>query len=274
MTVITDYPFGDGDKGCEKCNGRGVIPAPPRPGSVIVGGRTIPCPCVTVRDVIRNVERGWKGLSTASPIPSSPLAGKENQCLRITGTQKSIREHIRHVAIRQGTKWHFSVVSDADMMDSWLSRIDDASIIDADVEQMRRQPVTSKYGALVDLVEPPELLIVIAGVKAARNSAMPEVMLEALQHRSYLCKNTWIVDQPEYRMASGHISYSEMIGTHINKWPHIDLESKRETLVQIRKKAPPVNVQVFVDPHADRDEWLEAESEKLDNAGKKKWGKR
>jgi hypothetical protein len=233
------------------------------------------------------------------------LKGHEGTNLRITAGHKAIREHLRHIAIRQGPKWSFNVVSDADLMDAWLARIDDGDIIDGDVEQMRRQPVTSKYGALVDLVEPPDLLIMIMGIKAARNSAMPEVVLEALQHRAHKNKITWIVDQPDYRLVAGHISYSGPIVAMIDKWARIDLEAKAkhgpttteplqrrpvprqgpqvadmasfEINMQRRPQAPPSPVhpeEPVVEVEDDGDpEWMKDAVDKLDN-GKKKFGRR
>lgn len=285
MLKVVDYPSGDGNPNCKECHGRGVVVAPPRPGSVIAGGRTVPCECVIKRDILFNVERGWRGLSSASVIPTSPLVGLESTNLRVTGSQKSIREHLRHVAVRRGPRWMFNVVSDSDLMDSWLARIEDQDVIDADVGQLRRQPVTSKYGALVDLVEPPELLIIIVGVKAARNSAMPEVMAEALKHRAHLNKITWIVDQPEYLLATGHISYSDMVGAIISLWKKVSLDGKqKESVPQLRHRvaveSTPFNrvtgiQKLEMSESVDERSILSDEFDRLDSSNsKKKWGKR
>jgi hypothetical protein len=122
-----------------------------------------------------------------------------------------------------GPRWYFQVVSDAVLMDAWLSR-DIAEVWDPDVDAIRRT-VSSKYAQLSDLVDPPELLIIQLGVKAARNKAMPEVLLEAL-HRRYLMqdgKPTWLLDQPVYPLAEGHISYSDRIAELLTTWKHVDL---------------------------------------------------
>lgn len=294
MPEIVDYPFGDGQPNCPDCKGRGVVPAPPKPGRIIVGGRTMPCGCVLARDILRNVERGWRGLSNAAPIPDSPLMHYTGVNTWVTATQKTFREHLRHVAIRQGTKWGFNVVSDADLMDAWLSRIEDAEIHDGDVHQMR-QSVSSKYGMLVDLIEPPELLIVVVGVKAARNSAMSEVMLEVLNHRAHINKPTWVVDQPDYRLAEGHISYSNAVGAVIQRWNSaINLDAKMAVIPVNRMATPKKTAPVqpppvpkgkigMMDMGGDEDspppdtddtpEWMSAEMAKVDGGGKKKpWG--
>lgn len=219
-----DYPDGDGQPNCQWCKGRGVILATTPPGVVVAGEHLRPCQCVRHRDILANVERGWRGLTQAAKIPESLLFGRGVQSLWITATVRTFKAHLRHVAIRSGTDWRFVVVSDADLMDAWLSRIDDRDIYDGDVEVLRKQPVTSKYGALVDMVEPPQLLIIVAGVKAARNSAMHEVVMEALRHREHINKPTWVVDQPDYPLANGHISYSPQVGEFLRYLPHLKLK--------------------------------------------------
>lgn len=218
-TIQKDYPQGDGEITCTICLGRGVVRAPKK--GMYVGERTQPCLCVEARDIKANVERGWRGLLKAPRIESSPLMEQHLKDLWITCQTSSFRSHLRHIALRMGSKWHFQVVSDADLMDSWLARIDDDEVYDADVGVLRRSPVTSKYGSLVDLIEPPSLLILVLGVKAARNSAMPEVLLEVLRHRAHVDKPTWVVDEPEYPLASGHISYDSRVGQYLSTWHHI-----------------------------------------------------
>lgn len=220
----SDYPKGDGRPDCNLCHGRGVVVVTKDkrpPGTV--GELTQPCACVLYRDILSNLDRGWKGLSKAAPIKKSPLRGKQEQNLWITGSVPRLREHVRHVAIRMGPDWNFQVISDAMMMDAWLSR-DLKEIWDPDVERMR-QIVSNRYAQLSDLVDPPELLIIQLGVKAARNKAMPEVLLEALNRR-YLMhtdKPTWVMDQPIYPLADGHISYSDRVAEIIDEWEHIEL---------------------------------------------------
>lgn len=226
--MTANYPQGDGKPTCNQCLGRGVVPVPKedRPPAT-VGELTKPCVCVLAREVLANLERAWKGLSKADPILKSPLRGREKENLWITASGKTIKEHLRHVAARQGPRWYLGVVSDADLMNAWLSKdIPDNEILDADIEVMRRRnrPPSSEFAALVDVIEPPTLLVIRLGVKAARNKAMCEVFLEALLHREHLGKPTWIVDQPFAPLAEGHLSYSVQASGVLEEWPRVKLD--------------------------------------------------
>lgn len=232
----SNQKIGDGDPSCQQCFGAGVVRSVPT-YTKVTGTR--PCRCVLERDVLLNVERGWRGLSQFDPVPSSPLVGMTETNLYVTASSKLTGEHVRHVAVRQGPRWLFNVVSDAQLMDAWLSRVDDTEVFDSDVIQARNVSVSGKFGALVDMIEPPALLIVVVGVKAARNSAMPEVLAETLQHRLYLQKPTWVIDRPDYRLTNGHISYSDIVGSIVSRWRHIVIEPPN-TLRMPPVVSPPV----------------------------------
>jgi len=222
---VNDYPVGDGVPNCSMCGGRGVvdydIPNYPVPG-------TLACKCVQARDILRNLERGWRGLSRYKAIPkkSAVLHKFLDGNLRVTASENLLRRHLRRLGQERGPRWSFNVFSDADLMDAWLSRVDEEDIYDADVERIRRTAVSGRFRALVDLVEPPGLLVLRAGVKAARNAAMPEVFLEALHHRSMADKPTWVVDTPSYPLADGHISFDFRVGDYLEEWEHVFLEGE------------------------------------------------
>jgi len=153
------------------------------------------------------------------------------------------------------------VVSDADLMDAWLSAKLD--VRDADVEQMRQKADVRRFSALVDLAEPATLLIIVCGVKAARNEAMPEVLLEVLHHREHLNKPTWLVDQPSYLLREGpgdykHISYNHNVGDFIAEWKHLILpetgevqEAPKPPLVRKNIKSKPVPIVPVEDPGSE-----------------------
>ena len=211
--------IGDGNPNCPVCVGRGVVDVEDGASEVdddsdfvtyFQGPVVRICDCVMIRDIVKNANRGWKGLIKAPKVPSSPLIDKTDTSLWVTADRSLFKAHVRHVAVRKGPRWGFIVKSDMDLMTAWLGNIalKRKDIFDADVA---RESATEslKYHALVDLVAPPELLILQLGVKAARNEAMPEVFEEALLTRESEGKPTWVWDQPDQTFSPGHFCYSD-----------------------------------------------------------------
>jgi hypothetical protein len=145
----------------------------------------------------------------------------------ITSPMAIFRAQFKHLAVRQGPKWGFLVRNDADLMSAWLTDLKD--VRDGDVAQ-GRLAMPERNVDLDMLVLPPPLLVIILGVKAARNSAMPEVLLEALRMRQYHSKPTWVVDQPTYVFAPGHISFSENAHELIGEWARVKLNVKAKAV--------------------------------------------
>lgn len=218
MTDIIEFPQGDGDHDCPICRGRGALDYKPE-GAIVPGVRT--CQCVQARDIKLNLDRGWRGLSRVDQAEETSLTEYLESDLWVTAQHAVFQQHLSAAAYTKGPWWRFQVSSDADLMEAWLSRIPTDDVYDPDVGRIRAQQVSHRYVALVDLIEPPELLILRVAVKVARNIAMPEVLLEALQHRDHLDKPTWIVDQPSRPLTEGHIAYSEEVGSFLADWPHI-----------------------------------------------------
>jgi len=192
---------------CPKCHGTGRVPAttkPPHPPSFTR------CVCVLHEDIMINVERGMKGLAQAAPIEGSVLADKQTDNLIITAPSRWMLRNLRHVAIRMPPTWFFKVVSDADLVTAWLSStaIKGIEIFDADAFA-----VSTKYLSIPDLVMPPDLLIIRMGVKAARNSASPEVLAEALNIRRHSEKPVWVWDEPAHPLGPGHMFWSDAVET-------------------------------------------------------------
>lgn len=213
---------GDGRSDCPLCKGRGVFDISPDPKV----GRLLPqvqkCQCVELRDLLANLRRGWVGLEKAQSAPTSPLRAWVDKDLIITATRRSLQAHLRYTMLRQPSNFFFSVLSDADLMDLWLQPLDrkGETVYDPDFSGVGNQDVLSH------VVSSPQLLIVYLGVKAARNSAMPEVLHETILQRQYKGKPTWLADQPNRKLELGHLAYSDAVMDAIEGWPMIHLNGE------------------------------------------------
>ena len=273
--MTRDYwPQGDGVKDCKICGGRGVVPAPDSKGPVPA---TMRCQCVIIRDTVDNMERGWRGLIKAQAIKDSPLKELTDTNLLITASDQDFRSHMKHTAARMGSNWDFKVITDKDLMTAWLASValKGQEILDPDAAS-----TSLKYLTIEDLVEPPEIVIIRLGIKAARNVAMAEVLNEALSHRAHLSKTTWVTDQPSYRLNSDHICYSDAIEDLFRSWDRIlltDPKSKKSVRSSVisSKPLPQTHVQERVSAQtrnvAEEMERKAKEAEKRKRS--KKWGK-
>lgn len=232
---MTDFPYGDGFKDCPFCFGRGALD--------VEGLRipaTKPCPCVEDRDRLDNMQKRWKGLALKMPVPSSPLQGREGGNLRITATQETLRAHFHRVCMDHTPGWHFAVESDRELAKAWLytAKINDEAY-DPDVALD-----APKYRSLEDLSDNFDLLILFVGIKAARNSASPELLVDVVQGRDFLDRVTWVVDDPNFPLVPGHISYSENAAAMFEGWDHITLgdPSQGDVPAPPRKRSPTVAV--------------------------------
>jgi len=193
-----------GKPDCEMCHGRGVVPTDTF--------AVTPCECTVLRTLIRNVDRGWKGLLSAPNLEGkSPLLQTAQDMVDcwVTADRPTFRTHLKHTALRMGPRWKFNVVTDAELITAWLATAGLAGMkmLDPDI-MLEAAPVSLRKLTLVDMVEPPDTLIVTLGVKAARNVAMPEVLLETITLRQASGKPMWVVDQPNKPFREGHRAWS------------------------------------------------------------------
>lgn len=226
------------EKVCQICFGREVVELEETHHGIPI---TTPCKCAIARDIVKNLDRGWVGISKAESLKSSPLLEKVSSDLYITATDTTLKAHLKYVGVKMGRNWSFQVVSDADLMSSWLAsaKLAGKEILDPDVA-LGLEKLGSEEGRLMrvtleDLVEPPGLLILWLGVKRARNAATNEVFLEALTLRDHINRPTWVVDQPAYRLNQGdHLCYSDKAAEIINEWEYLvlDLEDKKALKVK------------------------------------------
>ena len=217
----TDYPTGDGHPKCPRCRGRGVIPVPQKERKPWMAGEiTQQCLCTLRRDQIDNLRRAWRPAMSAPKLDSTPLLQNSNRNLRIRADLQPLKRHIRTLAMRQRPHWMFKVITDIDLMTSWLYSANE--VFDGDVghARLRGENMSTR---ITDLVEPWELLIIRLGVKAARNNATPEVLHEALLHREQLDLPTWVVDDPQRPFQDGHLAWSAEVAALVSDWEFLEL---------------------------------------------------
>lgn len=233
---------GDGETDCTQCNGRGHLWADTP--SLIGAPKAVLCQCVQRRDRIANVNRIWEGLFHAPTIKKSPLKKLINSNVWVTASNPIFKIHLRHVALRQDTRWFCRFESDQELARAWLANVEveGGTIFDPDVASAG----TLRYLVLDDLVKPPDLLIIKLGVKAAANKRMPEVLMESLQMRDYLEKPTWILDQPYHPFGPGHLCYSQASRDLLEGWSRV-LLGDQDTKVTTPTKDGFVNVSMDED---------------------------
>ena len=200
---------------CPKCHGDGFLRGDtdgPHPPSYDM------CSCVLLRELRANLERAMPGLSSAPVVEKSPLLDKERSNLIVTASDDWFRAHLRHVGVRNPPTWFFKVCSDADLVTAWLAT---ASLQGNQVLDPDANAVSLSHATIADLVTPPDLLVVRMGIKAARNAACSEVLVEAINLRDHAGKPTWVWDTPTHRLVPGHLFHSEAVDGVIRRWERV-----------------------------------------------------
>lgn len=214
---------------CEKCNGYGFIQKYTGKYGL---PEAYPCDCRIDKSVNVQCERAWTGLSKIPPKKKSALNGKLEKDLIVIADKSSLSLHLRSSIWNLRNPMKFvKVVSDATLMSAWLSNLTlaNSEIYDPDFQRDLR------VGSLEDLAESPHLLVIRLGIKMARNSAMPEVLVETIELRQHLSKPTWVVCEPDRPLEEGHLSWSRAVEDSIDGWdrvipsPQVRSKSRKES---------------------------------------------
>lgn len=212
LPVITTHPHANPK--CRLCKGTGKVRiktdnAPPKERM---------CNCTIASRLLKNADNGWYGVSSAPKVSESPLSDLTEDNVWVTGEMDWMKAHVRHVAIRKPLSWRYKVITDKELMASWLAT---AALAGVDILDKEAFEVTTAKLSIEDLVQPYDLVIIRLGVKAARNSAMPEVLLEALALREHLEKATWVWDQPSRPLHEGHRCWSMQVQVELDSWTRV-----------------------------------------------------
>lgn len=185
------------------------------------------CECTLISAVIMNMRRALRGLpKTKTELAGTALWELGRSNIWATASRDAFRQHLYLFMSRQSPDFFVKVITDVDLAQCWLGMkvYDKADIIDPEVAKAS----LGVSPTLLDLVGPPDLLIVYLGVKGARNSAMPELLMETLADREFNQKPMWLVDQPSHPLVEGHMCYSAEVETHLreNSWRRVILEAE------------------------------------------------
>ena len=212
------------DPNCPICKGFGQVRVPMKgkpPKSRL-------CECTYIGQMNRKLENTWKGLSNVPPIKESALSEYKNKNVWVTAEPKWLAHQLRYVVTRNPLNWKVKVITDKELMAAWLAT---AALAGVDILDKEAFEVTTYKLSIEDLVQPYDLVILRLGVKMARNSAMPEVLMEALALREHLEKPTWVWDQPNRSLTEGHRCWSLEVQDELNRYVRLNtLRSGQTTL--------------------------------------------
>lgn len=185
------------------------------------------CRCMIDALKLQNMEKVWPSLSQAKEVPHLRQDPKLRHLLKrdlwITAKENVFRAHLKAVAFSQSTMWDAKVISDLDLIETWLktAKAQGHKIYDSEIDNHAGKFVAMD---IAELVEPFGLVILKLGVKQAPNKEMHSVLLEALATRRHLGRPTWIVDQPDQRIDDmAHRGYSEILEMMLSHWIHVAL---------------------------------------------------
>ncbi len=217
---------------CQACGGTGYIQQNDRRVPAVIR-----CKCQTVQLLQTALEAGWHGLTSVSGLAeTSPLESMVDRDCWVTADLETMRQHVRRTTIRRwttgyqsGKAWRFLVVTDSELMSSWLQNLvrDGETVWDPDVIGLHQS-----FNALASIALPPDLLIVRLGVKAAPNKAMPDVLLEAMLERQHLGKPTWVWDQVSNPLSEGHRCHSLAVAEHLRDFQRVTLGVKSVQVIK------------------------------------------
>jgi len=209
------------DPNCPDCGGRGFIVGE----SMLLGGRYCDCTMDALR--LENMDKIWKSLSETVDVPqlreAPPLLKLVKHSLWITAPQELFKRHLKAVAFNKSTIWDAKVRTDAELLDSWFgtAKAQGVKIYDMEIENSTLEAIDIR-----DLVEPPELCIIVLGVKQLPNKEAPNSLLEAIGYRRHVGKPTWLVDQPDHPIDQMHHRfYSDILDGWLKHWPHLHLSA-------------------------------------------------
>lgn len=208
---------------CPICKGEGRIP-------VETSGPPIDrkCICIAKAERYQNAERGWSGITdNVTRLNGAPMTKHLQHNVWITASRAWMKAHLLAITLNKPLAWRFNMESDVSLMNAWLASItvQGMEILDPEAREHYTAYSVAKL-TVTDLAVPPDLLILQMGVKSARNSAMPEVFIEALNERAQAGKYTWVWDDVSSPLGVGMPVYSAELLQIISSWERVKIAAK------------------------------------------------
>lgn len=216
---------------CKQCNGDRVLPIPQQEWPPGVFQPVKPCPCTAKIERSEYLNRVWAGLDQAKAVATTPLRKHLETNIRIIASLGDLRAHIARVARDTQQKLTMRVCSDIDLMTAWLYSA--ADIHDPEAAETRDSEDVAVYPRLSNLVDPPDLLVLLVGMKMAPNRAAPNVVMETLVSREFQNKPTWVAERAGAPLGPRHPSYSEELLTLLASWPTAKLTEDADSGAEV-----------------------------------------
>lgn len=219
------------------------------------------CKCTMDGLKLDNMERIWKSLSEVPLLPGMRekplLGGLLSKNVWITTNNTIFKSHLKALAFNMSSMWECRVYEDGQLLDSWFgtAKAQGVKIFDLEVDKSTLEAIDIR-----DLVVPPELLILMLGVKHLPNKESPNALLEAIATRRHVGKPTWLIDQPDQPIDQPyHKFYSETLESWISYWPHLQLGKQNLRVVSAG------HVKTVSETTSDLDDYMKTEgSEEVD----------
>ena len=229
---------GDGEPGCPRCLGRGSVQQTYTPEELrklppweIPSTHWVPCLCTRARREREAIERVWRGLGQVEPVTGPSALGPHQHrslWLRVSSLPLLLAHLARVVRDEPELRRITRVVSDVDLVDAETADWGDSD--DQPREDDERVERSTDGRKAVDLYLPPGLLVLLLGQSSKKHKYLAALAEDAVRRRSSQGRPTWVVDEVERPLATGHRTYSNELGQLVAQLPRylIDGDAVRQ----------------------------------------------
>lgn len=218
------------DPNCPRCSGTGDIEVPFPQVKLPAGVKLFDmasdaCPCTVAVRRRQQLDKISPGLSMLAPAADSILAGRLRHDLRVRADRPVLLAHLAR-ALQGGPVPSIRIVTDLDVASTWVANA--KQVRDSEVADHRDREEVDGFSRIVDLAAPPQLLVLLLGVKTAEMRGLGGVVQEVVQCRAQRGKPTWVVDSDSRPYGPASAAWSADLGDLFSTWPGVRLSSAQE----------------------------------------------